>query len=214
MYHTGSAPQPIALPSPARHPPPTTPTELDDTATPLPNGATITVSPTIATPFQIVTVTGARFGEEDPIVLYWDSLKTRPVGVTTASLLGAFTTRIKIPHAVAGPHTLIAVGAVSQRYATATVQVRPLMTLQPATGRAGSHVTAQGFGYGALEPVKVVWNTSAGQVLGMATSNAVGSFVGSTAITFTVPVNAPGSYPVYGLGQQGHATGAVFTITP
>jgi hypothetical protein len=67
-------------------------------------------------------------------------------------------------------------------------------------------VTATGFGF-RQEVVAVSWDMPP-QVLGTRSANALGSFAGTTALTFTVPLSASvGTHLVYGVGQTSHAVG-------
>jgi len=66
--------------------------------------------------------------------------------------------------------------------------------------------TAQGFGFGASEPVTLYWGNPQ-QLLGTALANAGGSFTGQNAFTFTVPANAPPG--INGVAAFGQITGAI-----
>lgn len=78
--------------------------------------------------------------------------------------------------------------------------------MSPASGLPGGTTAAQGLGFGSGETVSVYWNNPR-RLLGTATANSVGSFLGTSALTITIPADAsPGLNAVIGIGQS---TGAI-----
>ena len=131
---------------------------------------------------------------------------------TVAGSRGAFTAHVLIPQAIEGTHHILAVGQHTGRAAMATLVVTPTMILTPTMGTPGSTVTISGYGF-RHETVSVTWDSPA-QQLGTRTANTVGSFVGTTALTVTIPLHATaGAHVITGVGQTSHTSGkAVFTI--
>jgi hypothetical protein len=121
-------------------------------------------------------------------------------------------TRFSVPPAISGTHTIIAVGLPSGRVAAVAMLVKPRLILGPSAGARGQTVAVAGFGF-RQEVVAVSWD-SLPQLLGTRPANALGSFSGTTALTFTVPLSATvGPHLVYGVGETSHAVGAaVFTV--
>jgi len=96
--------------------------------------ATLMVTPLTVTVGQTIAVTGASFGRAEVIGLYWDT--TRRTALATAKTTGGvFTATVAAPNAVAGAHTLIAIGQRSRRKATATLTIQPSLILTPILGR-------------------------------------------------------------------------------
>jgi hypothetical protein len=180
-----------------------------------PPPAQVTSSAANAFPFQTIVVTGTNFGPNESVALFWDSAATAPLTTTTASAAGTITTRVAVPQAPAGAHMVLAVGLSSGDAASTIVAVRPWLLLVPASGRAGSQTAVSGFGFGALEQVTLGWDNPA-QTAGVATTNALGTFYGTAAVTLTVPLAAPpGPHTVVGVGARSQAAGTgTFRVTP
>ena len=64
---------------------------------------------------------------------------------------------LTVPQAIAGTHTLIAVGQTSGKTASTAFQVKPAITLVARVGTAGSRSALTGMGFGAGETVEVLW---------------------------------------------------------
>lgn len=176
---------------------------------------TIVASTTQAVVGQTVAVTGTHFAAAEPVTVYWDS-KTGSVLITaTSGLDGSFTSTVTIPPATGGGHNLVAVGQNSRRQASTSIGIVPVLTLAPTQGPAGTVVQATGSGFGATEQVEVWWNSTTGILLGTTTSDAFGSFAGSTSVTFTVPVRFLGMHDIVAVGQSsGLQAQASFKVTP
>jgi hypothetical protein len=96
-----------------------------------------------------------------------------------------------------------AVGVSSHKLGAATLFVTPALGMNPATGAPGGTTTAYSFGFGAGEAVDIYWNNPR-QLLGTATANGRGS----SALTITIPSNAPpGINEVIGVGRTTKAIG-------
>lgn len=191
----------------------TTPTPTrTPTSTPVPPAA-LTLNPIQLRPTQPITITGMNFGPGEAVKVYWDITSTAPLTTIAASGAGSFVAIARAPQAVVGTHTIVAVGQSSGSVATASLQIAPFLVLAPSSGRAGATVVATGVGFGATERIIMSWN-GGGQPLGSTMSSAQGYFTGSTAITFTVPISATGSYRVCAKGKTSGATSCpFFTLT-
>jgi hypothetical protein len=184
------------------------------TATPIPTAALV-ILPTSGTYQQTVALTGTNFGPRETVKVFWDSTAATPLVTPTTSSTGSFVATITVPQATLRTHLVIATGQASGRSAQASFTVLPRVSLAPPSGGQGTTVTMSGYGYGARQTVTAFWNTAGGIRLGMTTTDGVGTFAGSSAITFTVPMSPFGSYKVYGVGQGGHGiTSATFDLTP
>jgi hypothetical protein len=188
------------------------------TATASPTGTA--ASPSIAanvtrvSPFQPVALTGTRFDANESIAVFWDSIHTRPLTTTLTDSSGAFSTIIAAPQAISGTHTLISVGLTTHPYATTPMIIQPELLVKPSSGASGSQMVAVGFGFGGGQPITVYWDKPA-TTLGTASSNALGTFYGASAVTGTVPLAASvGPHRVYGIGpNHTAAVSTPFTVT-
>lgn len=154
---------------------------------------------------QNVAVDGAGYVVSEPVTLYWDSA-TKPVTTTTASSSGTFATTVTVPAALTyGLHSILAVGQSSGITFSVPFRVTPIMVLTPSSGISGTAVSAQGDGFGATEGISLTWKGVSTINLGTTTSSPEGRFVGPTAIHFTVPAVARGTYSVCATGQSSGA---------
>jgi hypothetical protein len=149
-------------------------------------------------------ITGSNFISLKPVSVYWDTTSSSPVVTARASLQGSFTARFIVPQGHAGNHTIIVASSVTT--ATVVVQMYPKVTLSRYTGVPGRQVVASGYGFGPNEVVTVNWD-SPPVTLGSTTTDALGSFTGSRAITITVPMVPPGGHFVFAIGQSSGVRG-------
>jgi hypothetical protein len=183
--------------------------------------ATITLTtPTIGvTPFsahygQTITIKGANFGPSEHVNLYVDSTKNVPLASTTTSTAGALVVAKGLPQNVYGPHSIVALGQTSGLSATADFKMTSLTVLGPTSGAPGAAIRVVGLGFGAQESIGLHWNTPTGALLATTTSNGLGSYGLTSAVTFTVPASPPSTYLIYGIGKNTHATSvSVFRVT-
>ena len=172
--------------------------------------ASLVSSPTSASPYQTVTLTGTNFGAAEPVKLFWDSTASTPLTTTTTLASGSFVTHVTVPQSPAGAHTLLALGQSSARSASAPLSVKPAVVLSPNHGKAGSVATMIGVGFGAGETVAALWYPGL-KPLKSGPSNALGT----VTLTVTVPLSPTGSYAVLGYGLTTKQYGAAsFQVTP
>ena len=82
------------------------------------------------------------------------------------------------------------------------------MSVNPASGPAGTKVTVTASGFYAGETVTLNWD--GGTVLGHAKTTATGSF----SATITIPTATAGAHVIAARGQRSFAgTNATFTVT-
>jgi hypothetical protein len=144
-------------------------------------------------------ITGSNFTALRPVTVYWDSASLPPVATARASQQGSFTARFAVPQGHAGNHTIIAASTVAT--ATVVVQMYPEVTLSSYLGASGKIVIASGYGFGPDETVNLNWD-SPPLTLGSITTDSLGSFAGSRAITFTIPASKTGGHFIFAIGQS------------
>jgi hypothetical protein len=174
--------------------------------------ATLTLSPVAGVFRQTVGATGSNFGPLETVNVSFDNSQLTQVQSTAQ---GTFTAQFSVPQATFGTHTITAVGQTSHTTASALFTIKPVVALSPNAGLAGSTATLVGIGFAAGETVSAYWIAAGSHLLGTATANAMGTLYGSTALRFTVPNSAPGTYVVYAVGATSHAAAAaIFTVQP
>jgi hypothetical protein len=171
-------------------------------------------------PFQPLGVKGNNFPPEITVQIYLDS-PVNPIGRATTARDGSFTLMGRTPQAPIGQHTVVAQTSSSGQAtafaatvsASATITIRPEVFSTPSSGSAGSTAKAYGYGFGAAEVIKLYWDTPT-NFLGTTRSNALGSFYGTTAISFTVPSNATvGNHLIIAVGQRSRAVNYYYVYT-
>ena len=170
--------------------------------------AKLTLSPNGGFPGAPVTITGAGFAASETIkvICYYGSSFV-DLGTLTADASGAGSTIAHVPPVAHGTYLLYAIGQSSGLFGAALLSITPILSMNPNTGTVGSTVVAQGFGFGAGEPVQVYWNNPR-IFLGTATANNRGSFLDGSALTIMIPTDAPtGPNAVFGVGQSTKAIG-------
>lgn len=204
---------PIPTRAPTNTPmPPTLTSTATPTVTSMPTGTPSTgprlqTNTTSTSPFQQVVLTGLNFGPLERVAIYWDNVHTVPLTTTHTTATGMFTILLTVPQAISGTHPLIGVGQRTLRVAATALHITPEIVLVPAVGMPGQHVVTAGFGFGPWEPVIAYWDKPL-DVLGMSITNRLGSFVGTTAITATVPLSTPlGQHVVSVVGHTSHGIG-------
>jgi hypothetical protein len=202
---------PVATYTPTQTAIPTSTPSNTPTSTPVP--PSIVANTARTSPFQKVVVTGANFGGSESVNLYWGAAHGIPLATALADGTGSFQVTFTVPQEISGTHTIVAVGLRTYTSAVASIAIHPELITRPASGTVGTTVVTMGFGFSATEPVKVYWGKPS-TLLGTTTSNAQGSFYGSSAVTGTVPLLAPnGLHYLYGVGQTSRAVGSgAFTV--
>jgi len=160
-----------------------------------PGGSALQLSASSGTVGSTVTVSGSGYTSGETVRIYWNSTSSTPLATVTASG-GAFSVSITVPELPRGSYQIIARGATSGKQEAAPFAVAPSLSRTPTSGPAGTQVSVTVRGFGANEQVRLTWISATGQVLGTATTNALGT--GST--TITIPSSPVGSYDYVGTG--------------
>jgi virginiamycin B lyase len=153
-----------------------------------------------------LTFTGSGFAANEQVTIYSNGVGSSPLTSAAAGSSGSFTVTVRQPKWPFGPRVVLAQGQSSGLLGAATYSVNEREVLSPTSGPTGASVTAYGYGFGALETVRLEWEvprTSFGPV------NA--DINGNVVIPFTVPADAaPGQHQVHMIGSAG--TSATFTV--
>lgn len=165
---------------------------------PASGGATINLAAARVIAGTLLTINGAGFAPDEWVDLYWDSSRGVPLTEVTANEVGAWTTAVTIPEAVAGPHRIIAEAETSGQNARGAVEVIPALAPDPVGGAAGAQVAVRLTGFAATEQVALRWGGDDGQELTSVTTNEVGS----GATTFTIPDGGTGPIDLVAFGQS------------
>ncbi|MGC4107690.1 MAG: SH3 domain-containing protein [Thermomicrobiales bacterium] len=160
-----------------------------------PGGSTLQVSPTSGSVGSSVTVSGSGYTSGESVRIYWNSTSSSPLTTVTASG-GSFSTTITVPESTRGSYQIIARGATSGKQEASPFTLAPSLSRTPTGGPAGTQLSVTVRGFGANEQVQLRWSNTSGQILGTATTNALGT--GST--TITIPAANVGTYDYVGTG--------------
>lgn len=173
--------------------------------------ASLTVSPADASYQTNLTFTGSGFAPDERVNIYASGVGSAVLAGATADSSGSFTATASEPQSPYGPRLFLGTGQSSGKLGATSFFVTARLILSPNSGPVGSTVTAQGYGFGGGNLVRIYWNNPR-TLLGTATANVYGMFTGKAALTFTVPTGAPaGGNVVDGVGNQANALGA-FTV--
>jgi len=175
--------------------------------------AGLSVSPATGVYQTSLTFAGSAFAPNENVTIYDYGIGSKVLASATADGNGSFMASARNPVSPYGLRPFFAVGQSSGKVGAANFSVHPRLVLSPNTGPVGSTVTAQGFGFGSFEEVKIHWDNPA-ILLGTVTANVNGALTGSAALTFTVPTGSPaGVHKVLGKGSATLAVGqATFTV--
>lgn len=169
--------------------------------------ATLSLSQSSGSPGTKITVTGSGFAPVETVNIYAGPIGSPRLSTTTTDTKGSFTVTVREPQHPYGSMDFYAVGQTSRKLGVAGFFVTPGIFMNPATGVPGGSTKVEGVGFGAGEAVAIYWNNPR-QFVGTAVANSRGSFLGSSALTITIPANAPpGINGVIGFGQTTKAIG-------
>jgi streptogramin lyase len=178
--------------------------------------ANLSVSPTSGFYRSNLTFKGSMFAPNENVQIYTIGVGSAVLASATADASGSFTTSARDPQepfSNYGPSLFLGVGESDGKLGAATFFPMPKLTLSPDSGPVGATVTAQGYGFGPLQPVQVYWNNPR-TLLGSVMADINGTFGGSMALTFTIPTGAPaGTNGAIGVGKTTDAKGhGSFTV--
>ncbi|MBI2860826.1 MAG: IPT/TIG domain-containing protein [Chloroflexi bacterium] len=163
----------------------------------------VTLSPATGKVGSSVTASGSQFAASQTITIKYDGTTLAKTGSTSTSSTGTFSSTIQVPPSASGAHTItVTVGGVDT---TAQFTVQPNLTLEPATGLAGSQAVIRATGFAAQSNVIVQFNNN---VLKQGQTDALGNLLD----TFSVPQLAAGAYDVRAQDASGNTLTVKFTI--
>jgi len=152
-----------------------------------------------------VTVNGKGFHANKTVTFYYHNSGSEKLGTAVATPTGECSYRFTIPDSIAGEHKITAEDARGNS-AEAEFEVTPSITLNPASGAAGTMVTVKGHGFGYRNTVTIYFeNTRVIRV----TSDKYGNIEAA----FGVPITGPQNYTVKAEDEDDNTDKAEFTIT-
>jgi hypothetical protein len=149
----------------------------------------LVVSPPIGTSHTELTFTGSGFAPNETVRIYSKGVGSHVLARGTTDTSGSFTAMAHAPESPYGHRIFLGTGQISGDLGAASFSVAARLILSPASGAIGSTATVAGYGFGALEMVKVFWNDPRA-FLGTVTTDVNGTFSGSAALGFTVPAGS------------------------
>lgn len=166
----------------------------------------ITLDPDEGTVGTKVEITGEGFdGKEDIVVEYDGTELDIEDGDDSTDSSGDFGCTVAIPQSTAGVHTVTVIGQDSEIEAEAEFTVEPKISVNPASGTAGSTVSVNGTGFGDRVDFSIFFENDEVE---SGTTGRNGSFTA----TFVVPALAKGSYDVEVEDEDDNSATAEFTI--
>lgn len=169
--------------------------------------ATLYIGQASGSPGTKLTITGNGFAPMETVTVYANHIGSPPLYTTTTDIGGSFSIKAREPQHPHGPMDVYAVGQSSGKLGAATLFVTPGVVMKPMTGVPGGTTAAQGVGFGSGEAVDIYWNNPR-RLLGTATVDGQGSFLGDNSLPITIPANASrGINGVIGIGQTTKALG-------
>ena len=172
--------------------------------------ASLTVDPTTAEPGGTLTLTGNGFGPGETVNLYENSTVLPLLGTTTADANGNLAGSQTLPSSAYGANSIVGIGQASGHFGVAAFLLNPAM----AAELNGDVVTTSGFGFTPGDTVLVYWDHPRTNV-GTVTAGRNGSFAGSQALTFQIPVgSSPGTHVIAGVANSSLAVGRGTVVVP
>ena len=171
------------------------------------SAATFSSSQTSDSPLSEVTLTGGGFAPGENVNITADRLGLVPLGAAKADGSGSLSATVRLNQHAYGALELFAMGQTSHTLGALSMAVIPSVTSVPDPVAPGGTTAIEGLGFGYGELVDVYLDEPR-QLLGTVAANALGSFVGTNAVTVTIPANAPqGLNGIIGIGQTTSAVG-------
>jgi hypothetical protein len=168
--------------------------------------AVVTVGQPSGSPASELSLTGSGFLPGESVGIYANRISASPIAVATVGSDGTFSETVREPQHPYGTLELFALGLSSGDLGATKIAVTAGVAASPESVEPGGTVASEGLGFGAGEPVSVYLDNPR-ELLGTATANALGSFVGGNALTVTIPADA--STGLNALVAIGSTTGAI-----
>jgi hypothetical protein len=157
-------------------------------------------------PASKLSLTGSGFVAGESVGIYANRISVSPIAVATAGSDGTFSETVREPQQPYGTLELFALGLSSGDLGATKIAVTAGVAASPESVEPGGTVAAEGLGFGAGETVSVYLDNPR-ELLGTATANTLGSFVGAEALPVAIPANA--STGLNALVAIGSTTGAI-----
>jgi len=165
----------------------------------------INVNPLSGLPGSKVTIKGSGFPANEDVTLSFDGKDTEPTISTNA--LGSFSADFTIPDTIAGKHEFkTAMETMSLGNISASIQVKPRITLDPQHPEVGSQVTVTGSGFAAGSQVSIKFNNVA--IADSPTTDQTGNFSHS----FNVPESSQDQQVVTATDKAGNVATSGLTL--
>ncbi len=168
--------------------------------------AALSVGQPSGSPLSELSFTGSGFLPGETVGIYPNRIGSSPIGFALAGSDGSFSKTLREPQHAFGTLELFALGLSSGDLGATKISVTAGVAASPESVEPGGTVAAEGVGFGAGETVSVYLDNPR-ELIGTATANTVGSFVGANAIPVTIPANA--STGLNALVAIGEKTGAI-----
>jgi hypothetical protein len=170
----------------------------------------LTVTPSTGVPGIDFAASASGFTPLETVTLI--AYASAPVGIATATAdsSGVASLDGHLPQTPFGALGFIAAGQSSGVVRSGVISLRPRLSVAPASGAAGSTVTATGFGFAAGETINLEWS-SPQTSLGNSRANKDGTFSAEVVI----PSGAPaGPNRLIAIGQRTGAAASTAVTVP
>ncbi len=149
----------------------------------------ITASVSEGTTGDQITLTGSGFDYNSPLTLLWDNQSISSIQISSTAS-GNFTTKLTVPAASRGNHTIRVVD-YSSRQAAMLFSIKSSLAVSTTSGNPGAAVTITGKGFRSSATVTIRFN---GVAVATQPSTITTDSTGSFSAVFTVPSVIAGSY--------------------
>ena len=140
-----------------------------------------------------VSVSGTTFAVNSSVKIYWDNVY---IASTTTNSTGAFSSVIRVPHAVYGYHVVSAVDATGNQ-SSADYMVLAHIILSAYGGTVFNNITITGTGFSGDSAAYIYWDSTNTQRSML--TNSTGDF----SLSFEIPESTAGAHSIYGKDTNG-----------
>jgi hypothetical protein len=169
--------------------------------------ALLSVGQPSGSPLSELTFTGGGFLPGETVAIYSNRISASPIALAAAGTDGTFSKTVREPQHPSGTLELFALGLSSGNLGATKISVTAGVAASPKSVEPRGTTAAEGLGFGAGETVSVYLDNPR-ELLGTATANTLGSFVGADGLSVTIPANASTWLnALLGIGSTMGATG-------
>jgi len=169
--------------------------------------ASLSTGQSSGSPGTKINIIGSGFMPSETVDIYAGVFGSAPLGSAIAGPNGSFATTVVEPQHPDGPLNFFALGQTSGKLGVVGFAVTPGVVADPEAVEPGANTTASGLGFAAGETVDVYLDNPR-QLLGTTAANALGSFIGGSALVVAIPANtAAGLNAFIGIGQTSGVIG-------